>query len=264
MEQPRSLPPDPMSGPPLPPGEGVLWLKASLRFFQMEALRWIALAAAFGLIAQLAAIIPSPLSIGALIMPGLVVGFLAAAWHQERAQRPELSHLLFGLKSNVKALLLIGVVCAVWALIAGVVTTKVTGIDLAKLVSPTQQTFTAEIARSYITWLSWSALFMIPLNLALWFAPALVVFDDLDVVEALKRSLIASLRNFAAMLVFCLAFAGLLIAMVVIAMLVQVISPAIARVLLLMCVLPATAIALIAGYISYRRVFHPNQPLRLP
>jgi uncharacterized membrane protein len=52
---------------------------------------------------------------------------------------------------------------------------------------------------------------MIPAAMAIWFAPALVVLNDLGVGDALRASFVACLKNFVPFLVYSLAFVGLAI-----------------------------------------------------
>jgi hypothetical protein len=44
----------------------------------------------------------------------------------------------------------------------------------------------------------------------------------------------------------------------------NMIAPAFGTIALFMMILPFMAVLFSSDYVSYRRVFHPNQPLRVP
>jgi hypothetical protein len=263
---PPILPNDPLSGPPVPPGEGMLWVKAALRFFQTDVIRWLGITAAFLLMVQLVTIIPGGLGmiIVFLLKPVLTVGFLAAAWHQERGERPQLTHLLYGFRSNWKALVPLGIVYMLGVVVALTMATAVSGVALDQFVVNPDTKLTPDQKAKLMSAMLWTILFMLPVTLALWFAPALIVFDDLPFSTALKRSLRACTRSLPAIIIYAIVLFGLATGLSLIVAIVQVVSPAIANVLIFMLVLPLTAIVFIADYVSYRRVFHPQQPLRIP
>ncbi len=259
-----SPPPLPAPGSPLPPSEGVFWVKAALRFFRTEPVRWLGITAAFFILMQLFGLIPAGVIVAFLLKPVLTVGFLAAAWHQERAVRPQITHLFFGFKSNWKALLPLGVVYLLGLAIAVTLATAVSGVALDQLVTSPDMKVTPEMLAKLRIAMLWAILFMLPVTLALWFAPALIVFDDVSFVTALKLSLAACARSLGAIVVYAIALFGLATALSFAVLLLQAISPTFGRVALFMLVLPVTALVFIADYVSYRRVFHGNLPLRVP
>jgi hypothetical protein len=263
---PPLLPNDPLSGPPVPPGEGMVWVKAALRFFQTDAIRWLGITAAFLLLVQLMALLPAGLGMIMvfLLKPVLTVGFLAAAWHQERGERPQLAHLLYGFRSNWRSLVPLGVVYMLGVVIALSMATAVSGVALDQFVANPDAKLSADQKVKAMSAMLWAVLFMLPITLALWFAPALIVFDDLSFVTALKRSLRACTRSLPAIVVYAVVLFGLATGLSLMVAIVQLVAPALANVLMFMLALPLTAIVFIADYVSYRRVFHPQQPLRIP
>ena len=84
---------------------------------------------------------------------------------------------------------------------------------------------------------------MAPVLMAVWFAPALVVFHDMKALEAMKLSFFASLRNAPAFVVFALLYVVLVVLASIPAMLGWLV------------LLPVTFGAM---YASYRDVF--DQP----
>ncbi|MGL4231614.1 MAG: hypothetical protein ACRCWJ_09625, partial [Casimicrobium sp.] len=93
----------------VPARDGFDWLRLSFRLFRLQWLRYCAIAALFILILQFAGAFSGGV-LGMFLKPLLSVGFLAAAWHHERGETPEVKHLFAGFRSNVKALLPLGLV----------------------------------------------------------------------------------------------------------------------------------------------------------
>jgi len=91
---------------------GMFWLRRAYAMFRAAPLPWLLLLLVYYALVALAELGPWP-SIGKLaasvLKPVFAVGFLAAAWSQERGGRPALSDLFRGFRSNLRALLPLGV-----------------------------------------------------------------------------------------------------------------------------------------------------------
>ena len=83
-------------------------------------------------------------------------------------------------------------------------------------------------------------LLIIPVLMAFYFAPALILFHDLDVVSALKRSFTGCLRNILPFLLFGIAMFFLSI---------------LAMIPLMLGFLVLSPIAMITIYVAYREIF---------
>ncbi|HQD66584.1 MAG TPA: hypothetical protein PLJ16_15245, partial [Casimicrobium huifangae] len=101
---------------PVPAREGAEWVQLSWRIFRAHWPRYIGLTSLYLLLMQMCAAIVGPLCM--LLNPILSVGFLAAAWHHERGELPEVKHLFAGFKSNLRALLPLGGVHLIGLLVA--------------------------------------------------------------------------------------------------------------------------------------------------
>ena len=115
--------------------------------------------------------------------------------------------------------------------------------------------------------LLFGALCAVPTILALWWAPALVVFQDARTLTALRTSLRAGLANWRAALRYGLAVftLGAIVPMIVITLLAYVIPPPLNATLAALIVLPYltffVATLHISDYVSYRDVFHAGETL---
>jgi hypothetical protein len=257
-------PPRPPSGG-LAPLEGAWWLKAAWKFFRAQPMRWLGITAAFFLALQLLANLPGVAGIFLFFLkPILAVGFLAAAWHQEKGEAPALQHLLLGFKSNWRALLPLGLFYLVTAVVAVSLASAISGVSVERLMESSGKTITPQVMKEIQPFMLWTIFLMLPTTLALWFAPALIVFDDLKVGQALATSLKACLRNAGLLVIYGIAVIGVVLTLVFLMAIVGTLVPALSMVAALAALLPLTAVILISDYVGFRRVFHGDQPLRLP
>jgi hypothetical protein len=202
-----------------------------------------------------------------VLKPVLAVGFLAAAWSQDRGGTPRFADLFRGFRSDLWALIPLGVFFVVGMTIAFSATSLVDGGALIALLSTAQQPpeELLDSGRIQLAML-FGMLCALPTLLALWFAPALVVFNDASAVTALTTSLRASLANWRAVAVFGLMaifYGGVLPALAV--TLARLFGLGIAAIVGVGLVLPYLVAFLatfqIADYVAYRDVFHPEEPI---
>jgi hypothetical protein len=262
-----------------PGARGIAWLKESYAMFSRARLAWLMLLLSYYVMLAVVDFVPFVGGLAApLLKPVFAVGFLAAAWTQERGGVPALRQLFQGFRSNVVTLCSLGVVFVVGMMLAIGSTAIVDGGKLFDLLAnPAPQELDQEaVARRLSDTLSdaqvqlgmlAAAVCAIPTLLALWWAPALVVFQDANAVTALATSFRATAANWRPLLRYVAAvflfggvvptLAGTLVALVVPA-------PA-GRALALGLMLPYelcfVATLHIADYLSYRDVFHADETL---
>jgi hypothetical protein len=244
----------------VPAKDGFEWLHLAFRLFRMQWLRYCALAALFILVSQVAGL----LSGGILTMflkPILSVGFLAAAWHQERGETPEVSHLFAGFKSNIKALLPMGLLYIFGLLLSLAIAATVTGLDLEAIRAADMKTAPPrDVAMQFMLVV---VICMLPINAMLWFAPALVVFSDAGFVKAVSLSFQAWTRNILAVSVYALALLGYsFLASLLIAPILILIGGEFQLIVVMIALVPLLSIFMISDYVSYRRVFHRSERLQ--
>jgi hypothetical protein len=248
---------------------GLFWLRRAHAMFRAAPLPWLLLLVVYYVLVALAELGPWP-SLGKLaasiLKPVFAVGFLAAAWSQERGGRPALRDLFRGFRSNLWALVPLGIVffggmmLAVWA------TSLVDGGALIAWFSGSEEP-SEELQQSGRLQLAFlfGALCALPTILALWFAPALVVFHDASAWAALSTSLRAALANWRPTGVFGIAvlfYGGILPALG--ATLARVIGETAGTIIAVGVVFPYMLVFLatfqIADYVAYRDVFHADEP----
>jgi len=255
------------------------WLRQSYAMFAHERLAWVILLFAYYFSLFVIGTIPY---LGALLFvilrPVFSVGFLAATWTQERGGTPAVTQLFQGFRSNLWRLVPLGIVFVIGTQIAVASTALIDGGKLLAFISESG-TGTVDQEALYQRWqetmgdgrvqagMLFGIACALPTVLALWWAPALVVFQNATVMLSLGVSLRATLANWRAILRYLLvvflfvsvlpAFGFMVLALVL--------APTVAVTILLLALLPYYAVVLatmhICDYISYRDVFHAGETL---
>jgi hypothetical protein len=262
-----------------PGRRGTMWLAQSFRMFRAAPLTWLGLVVVCWFLLGITQLVPL---VGPFLAPTLVpvfgVGLLAAAWTQERGGAPR-THLAFqGFRANLATLLPIGIALTAGISIAALATTLIDGgrlLDLVRDPMPANMDQDAAAARFEQTMtdprvhfaMLAGMLCALPTVLAIFWAPALVVFQDAGVGLALAVSLRAAIANWRPLLRFALIAAALwvLVPYVAITLLTLLLPPAVAAIVMILLIMPYAfgflATLAIADYVSYRDVFHIGETL---
>jgi len=135
--------------------------------------------------------------------PVFTVGFLAAAWTQQRGGVPQIRHLFRGFRTDLRALLPIGVVLVAGTIFAVLATALVDGGALLDLISAGGRPDEAIVASPRVeAAMLFGIVCALPTLLAVWFAPALVVFQDCGARRALATSFRAAMANWRPLAVY--------------------------------------------------------------
>lgn len=189
-------------------GNGWKWIADGFQLFLKNPVMWVVLTALLIVGVLVLAVIPFLGGIAiSLIWPVLIGGFLLGCRALDSGQGLELPHLWAGFQSGdrLSQLVIIGVAY----LIASVV---VMGIVFAAIGVPLLQAMKGGAAPHAGLWLSMLGTFLtgllialallVPVMMAMWFAPALVLFNNLSAVDAMKLSFSACLRNIVPFLIY--------------------------------------------------------------
>ena len=262
--------PGPASDIPItryPAARGAVWLRESFAMFSRARWQWLLLLILYYTVMAAIDLVPF---IGQLVVPVLkpvfAVGFLAAAWAQERGGKPALPLLFQGFRSNLRALLPLGLVLLVGITLAIFATALVDGGTLLDVLSGRtkvdESTLTSgSLQRAML----FGALCALPVVLALWYAPALVVFHDCTASRAILLSLRACVANWRPLLVYgvLVGFYGVLVPAIGMAILAAVLPVEAALPLGVMFTMPYLLLFVatlhISDYVSYRDIFHAEE-----
>ena len=243
--------------------------------------RWLALLLVYYVIQLLVSVVPvaGPLAM-MILRPVFTVGFLAAAWTQQRGGIRELDAgrgwvsawiawiaLLFrGFQTNLRALIPIGVVLVAGAMFAILATALVDGGALLDAVTANAKPDEGLVTNTRVeAAMLFGIVCALPTLLAVWFAPALVVFQDCGAAQALAMSFRAALANWRALIVYglLLFFYGAVLPGMAIAVIAVVAPAEAAPYVIALTIVPYiflfVAAQAISDYVAYRDIFHADE-----
>ena len=188
-------------------GAGIEWISEGWRLFARAPLMWVISILVVFVIAFVIGIVPF---VGAIVFqiaqPVFAAGYVVACRSLETGGEFELEQLFAGFRRNFANLLVVGLVFLAGGLALmlvffmfagfGIVMALVTGD--ANDVLPAIMTSGVSIAFGTLVTL----LLLVPLLMAYWFAPALVMMHDMAPVAAMKESFRGCLRNVVAFIVY--------------------------------------------------------------
>jgi hypothetical protein len=255
-----------------PARRGIAWLREATGMLLAARLRWLMLLFAYYLIQAMVTVVPviGPLAM-MVLRPVFTVGFLAAAWTQQRGGTPELRHLFRGFQTNLRALLPIGVVLIAGTTIAVLATALVDGGALLDAITANGKPDEAFVTSGRVeAAMLFGIVCALPTLLAVWFAPALVVFQDCGARQALGTSLHAAMANWRPLAVYglLLFFYGAVLPGIAITLIALVVPSAAAPYVMVLTLLPYlllfAAAQAISDFVAYRDIFHADEAAVTP
>lgn len=197
-------------------GHGWLWIKQAFAIFKQSPLIWMALSVSVILIGAMLGMVPFVGSlIFQLIAPAFTAGLMIGCRAQQQGEALEIGHLFAGFKTHGSQLVTVGGIYLTGMLIIAAIVGLIGGEPLIRAMTaghPSADVVaTTGVASMSILPILLGFLLLIPLLMAYWFSPALIVFGNMRPVDAMKASLAASLNNAAAFLVYGLVLFGLFI-----------------------------------------------------
>jgi hypothetical protein len=256
-----------------PARQGLAWLANAYAMFKTYRLQWVLLVLAYFFVLLLVRVVPlvGPYAM-TLMKPVFAVGLLAAAWTQERGGRPALGLLFQGFRANLGALLAIGLFFVGGITLAVFGSALVDGGKLVEIVSSGKPISEEQLAEALSDprvelGMLFSALLSLPVVIATWWAPALVVFQDARAGAALAASLRAALANWRPLAMYGVGvfFYGVVVPGLITGILALVLPPPSGAWLMIGLLLPYSlffaATLHVSDYVSYRDVFHAGETL---
>ena len=214
--QPPNLPPTDEYGGLLPQllasprkcdaAAGMSWIVKAFGLFKDQPLLWFGMSVTFLIIVGIASSIPL---LNILIIPTLFMflgGFIKGAAAQSAGAELRFDHLFSAFKSHWQPLLILGllylvgiIICMIPLFIAmgSMMFSMMTG-GMGSSYGMMNDISLGSIFLGYLL----SMLLIIPLYMALWFAPALVVLHNLEPITAMKKSFEAGKVNVVPILVY--------------------------------------------------------------
>ena len=178
---------------------GWYWIANGFHMFRKAPMIWVLVCFTLLLIAMTLALIPIlGQFVFTLISPVFLAGIMIGCREQEQGRQLEMVHLFIAFKTNVASLVTVGGIYLIGqVLIIGLVMiiggSQMTDmllygkrVDENELITVMDNMLTASLV---------ALLLSIPLMMAAWFSPLLVVFHNLQPIPAMKKSFFACLKN---------------------------------------------------------------------
>ena len=200
-------------GETVPAGNGWKWITEGWDLFKRQPGIWILLIIVFILISFLLALIPFVGSIASNVLwPVFAGGFMLGCHELARGGELQLGHLFAGFRDHLGRLALVGVAYIVALIVVVLIAFAVTGAGLGfgALLGTAGRGAGPGVMTILLATLVALAL-AVPVAMAFWFAPALVVLNDMGIADALKASFTACLKNIVPFLVYGVILIGLAI-----------------------------------------------------
>jgi len=192
------------TGRTVPAENGWNWIVQGWNLFKRAPGVWIGLMVVFIVISIVLAFIPVVGSIASMVLtPVFTAGMMIGCRALDEGGELKIEHLFAGFRERFGTLLSVGLLyfaaVLVIALVAGLLTgVRVFGLLGGGAVDPGA---VASAALSILLALLIMLALLVPVFMAIWFAPALVVFHQFGAIQALKASFEGCLKNIVPFLV---------------------------------------------------------------
>jgi len=257
-------------GQSVPAGRGWEWWRRGFAIFLASPWMWILVIVVLGGIFLVGAAIVGGVAVGmmrsspmaffavaglfglamSIVYPVLTGGLMLGARAVDEGEGLGVGHLFAGFTHSGGRLALIGLFLLVGNLVIQVVVTVLLGAGLsAGMTNPA-----AMAQQGALLFLIYLAL-TVPLAMAFWFAPALVVFHDLSAFDALRSSFLGCLKNLVPFLIYGLVGLGLGIVIALVMGIIVAITRGFGIVLAFALILAIGPIVIGSIYAGYRDIY---------
>lgn len=247
---------------------GISWVKESLELFKTAPRKWLLLGLAYVGIFMMLPSVPGLqffAFLTILLWPVFLAGAVAMYRNADMKKQQTLSELFANIQPKIPQLMALGAVC----LLYGILISFVLNSDIESLLKFTQlkgaitESQASQMMQTVLPLFFKLILLLIPLLMATWFSPMLILFNNYDVIKAIKSSIAGSLQYTIALgtawLVLTLGIVLLMLAAGIIVGIAASIAPVLGQmltsILVFGCLLLATTLMLAFQYVSYRDVF---------
>ena len=193
------------SGRPVPAGNGWKWIVDGWALFTRAPGTWVGIVLLWAVVSLAVGFVPI---VGTLAGPVLGVIFLAGLALGCRALDEggelKVEHLFAGFRVRFGTLVSVGLIYLAAAIVVTLITALLVGFKLYALLSAAPADAAAVmqlLLLSALAVLIWLAL-MLPVVMAMWFAPCLVVFQQQGAMQAIQASFSGCMRNVMPFLVY--------------------------------------------------------------
>ncbi|AEJ01145.1 hypothetical protein Nit79A3_1310 [Nitrosomonas sp. Is79A3] len=180
--------------------QGLQWILSGFYLFLKAPLAWIFVCFTLMLIAMAMAFIPLlGKFVFTLISPVFLAGIMMGCKEMEQGKPIELTHLFIAFKTNPAPLITIGGIYLIGQILIIGLVMLIGGSQMTDMLLYGKRVDESELMGVMSSMLTSSLIVLtlsIPLMMASWFSPLLVVFHNVPPIVAMQRSFFACLKNF--------------------------------------------------------------------
>jgi hypothetical protein len=191
-----------LAGRGVPTGNGWTWITDAWSIFRAAAGTWIGIIVVLGLILIVLAILPIIGSIATCVLGPVFTGGLMLACRDAEEGGLRFGQAFAGFSHRFGTLATVGVIYLAGMIAIVFIASIVTGVGMFTLFGGASPDQMARLGVTMLLTVLIMFALMLPLVMALWFAPALVVFHDMAAVQAMKASFAGCLKNMLPFLLY--------------------------------------------------------------
>ncbi len=186
-------------------GRGWEWIAEGFALFKKQPGNWILILIVFVVCAAAIHIVPVIGSLAGMLLTQVFMGGLMLGCRAlDRSESLEVGHLFAGFKQNTGDLVVLGVLTMVGWIIACIPAIAIVGggAFMAMMMGGNPAMHFGAMGLSVLLAILVTLALALPLYMALWFAPSLIVFNNLKPVDAMMASFYACLKNIVPFLLY--------------------------------------------------------------
>ncbi|WP_240142351.1 BPSS1780 family membrane protein [Nitrosomonas oligotropha] len=180
--------------------QGLQWILSGFYMFRRAPLAWIFVCFTLMLIAISMSLIPLlGKFIFTLVSPVFLAGIMLGCKDMEQGKSLDMTHLFAAFRTNVVPLITIGGIYLIGQILIIGLVMLIGGSQMTDMMLYGKRVDESELMGVMSSFLTSSLIALtlsIPLMMASWFSPLLVVFENIPPVVAMQKSFFACLRNF--------------------------------------------------------------------
>ncbi|MDP1788213.1 BPSS1780 family membrane protein [Nitrosomonas sp.] len=180
--------------------QGLQWILSGFYLFRKAPLAWVFVCFTLMLIAMAMSFIPLlGKFVFTLISPAFLAGIMLGCKDMEQGKPIELKHLFIAFKTNPAPLITIGGIYLIGQILIIGLVMLIGGSQMTDMLLYEKRVDESELMGVMSSMLTSSLIALtlsIPLMMASWFSPLLVIFHNVPPVAAMQRSFFACLKNF--------------------------------------------------------------------
>lgn len=195
--------------------QGLQWILSGFYLFRKAPLAWIMVCFTLILVAMTVSLIPLVGKfIFTLISPVFLAGIMLGCKNMEQGRPLEIAHLLAAFRTNPASLITIGGIYLIGQILIIGLVVLIGGSQMTDMLLYGKRVDESELMGVMSSMLTSSLIaftLSIPLMMASWFSPLLVIFHNVPPIVAMQRSFFACLRNFIPLQVYGITLIVLII-----------------------------------------------------